>query len=349
MQVTMAGGAPGVPGARGGGIARVAATDLRAITDFDAIAVILFTFARHPMYPEVHVHMNSIFEDAFLDVDDLFTVTAPPSRVNFVAHPATIIKNKMRDESIASNAVDTADPTAITPLWARCSFLVTAGARHSTRRLTPATLKEALQHTIVYANLHELRISIQALHFWLGLSYLEWGNGITDSPTALAAAAAAAPAPAAVAPAPAPGSAPPTSTDIATAVAIAVTAAMSSAPAPANTLLALFAPSATCLRTSMLFNPSSLPRDVRTRYNHKQNGKILTAVIHTPFNCPGDACHSLHYWIDPGLEKTTCADGSIFFHVPIDEKLVMKHPMPCIKDSHAAVRRWCQTFQETMM
>jgi len=57
----------------------------------------------------------------------------------------------------------------------------------------------------------------------------------------------------------------------------------------------------------------------------------------------------MHYWIDPGLEKTICADGTVFFHVPIDEKLVMKNPIPCKKDTHASIRRWYQTFQETLM
>jgi len=57
----------------------------------------------------------------------------------------------------------------------------------------------------------------------------------------------------------------------------------------------------------------------------------------------------MHYWIDPGLEKTICADRTIFFHIPIDEKMVMKNPVPCKKDTHAAIRRWYQTFQETLM
>jgi len=57
----------------------------------------------------------------------------------------------------------------------------------------------------------------------------------------------------------------------------------------------------------------------------------------------------MHYWIDPGLEKTICADGTIFFHIPIDEKMVMKNPIPCKKDTHASIRHWYQTFQETLM
>jgi len=57
----------------------------------------------------------------------------------------------------------------------------------------------------------------------------------------------------------------------------------------------------------------------------------------------------MHCWIDPGLEKTICADGTIFFHIPIDEKMVMKNPAPCKKDTHASIRRWYQTFQETLM
>jgi len=85
------------------------------------------------------------------------------------------------------------------------------------------------------------------------------------------------------------------------------------------------------------------------RFQYKQDKKILTTVIHTAFNCPGDPCHLLHHWIDPGLEKTICADGTIFFHAPIDKKMVMKNPVPCKKDTHAAIRCWYQTFQETLM
>ena len=51
----------------------------------------------------------------------------------------------------------------------------------------------------------------------------------------------------------------------------------------------------------------------------------------------------------PGLEKTICADGTIFFHIPIDEKMVMKNPIPCKKDTHASIHRWYHTFQETLM
>jgi len=57
----------------------------------------------------------------------------------------------------------------------------------------------------------------------------------------------------------------------------------------------------------------------------------------------------MHYWIDPGLEKTICVDGSILFRIPIDEKMVIKNPAPCKKDTHAEIRRWYQTFQETVM
>ena len=154
-------------------------------------------------------------------------------------------------------------------------------------------------------------------------------------------------APAAATPAPAPGPAPPSLADIATAVAHAVTTAIRSVPAPAITVMTPPAPSTTRLR--MLFNPAYLPADARARFNHKQDRKILTTVIYTPFNCPRDPCHNMHCWIDPPLEKTICADGTIFFHIPIDKKMVMKNPAPCKKDTHASIRRWYQTFQETLI
>jgi len=157
-----------------------------------------------------------------MDMDDLFAVTDPPTRTAFVADPVVIIKNKIRDEFIIQNAVDTTDPTPITPLWARCSFLISAGNQYPNRRLTPATLKEAMQCAITFYLTHELKImvGIQVLHFRPGLNYLQWGTDITDSATGYVAPAAAAapPAPAAAAPAAAPAPAAPLPTDIATAV-----------------------------------------------------------------------------------------------------------------------------------
>jgi len=138
-----------------------------------------------------------------MDMADLFNITAPPVRDTFVADPVTVIKDKIRNDFIAPNAIDTPDATTITPLWARCSFTISAGHRHSNRRLTLANLREAMQCAIAYSVTHELKITlgIQALHFRPGLNYLQWGIDITDSATGFAApAATAAPAPAVAAP-----------------------------------------------------------------------------------------------------------------------------------------------------
>jgi len=331
---------PGTCSRRGRGPA-ASTINPRTVTEFEDVTRIPFAFARHPIYPEAHIHMNAIYSDAFMDMADLFTITAPPTRDTFVADPVTIIKNKIRDDFIALNAIDTPDPTTITPLWARCSFTISTGHPCSNRRLTLANLREAMQHAIAYSVTHELKITIgiQALHFQPGLNYLQWGIDITDSATGFVApAATAAPAPAAAAPAAAPAVAAPSPTNIATAVATAVAAAISSAPPPTITVTTPATPSTTRLR--MLFDPTSLPVDVRTRFQHKQDRKILTTVIYTPFNCPGDPCHLMHHWIDHGLEKTICGDGTIFFHIPIDEKMVMKDPAPCKKDTHVSIRRW---------
>jgi len=263
----MAGGAPapapvGAPGAarrRGGGRAPV--TDPRTVTNFEEITAIPFVFVRHPMYPEAHIHVNIIYSDAFLDMADLFAITDPPTRVTLIADPVAIIKAKIQDGSIIPNAIDTTDATPITPLWARCSFSISAGNQYANRRLTPATPKEAVQHAIAYSMTHELRITIgiQALHFQPGLSYLQRGTDITDSANGFAATAAPAAA-AAPAPAPAPGPVPPSLTDVATAAAHAVTAAIASAPPPTVTVTTPPAPSTTRLR--VLFNPDTLPADL---------------------------------------------------------------------------------------
>jgi len=314
----------------------------RTINDFEDVTSIPFVFARHPIYNEAHVHMNTIYSDAFMNMDDLFTVTDPPSRTAFLVDPVVIIKTKIRDDFIVPNAVETPDPAPITPLWARCSFSISAGHRYTNRCLLLANLREAMQHTITYNLTHELKITIgiQAIHFRPGLSYLQWGTDITDSTAGFGPAPipAAPPVPGAAAPAAAPAAAAPSPTDIATAVAHAVTTAIRSAPAPSITVTTPVTPSTTRLR--MLFNPATLPADVRTRFQHKQDRNILTNVIYTVFNCLRDPCHNLHYWIDTGLEKTICADGTIFFHIPIDKKMVMKNPVPCRKDTHVSIRRW---------
>jgi len=82
LQVTMAtGGAPlaltglatPATGRRGRGAAP-AAINPRTVTDFEDITSIPFVFARHPIYPEAHIHMNAIYSDAFMDMEDLFSI-----------------------------------------------------------------------------------------------------------------------------------------------------------------------------------------------------------------------------------------------------------------------------------
>jgi len=102
--------------------------------------------------------MNTIYSDAFMDMEDLFNITAPPVRDAFVADPVTIIKDKIRNDFIAPNAIDTPDPTTVTPSWARCSFTISAGHRYSNRRLTLANLREAMQHAIAHSVMHELNL-----------------------------------------------------------------------------------------------------------------------------------------------------------------------------------------------
>ena len=72
-----------------------AAPNLRDVVDFDEITSIPFLFTRHPIYPDVHSHMNTIYADAFLDVDDLFTVEDPAAKTTFVADPVAIVKDRI--------------------------------------------------------------------------------------------------------------------------------------------------------------------------------------------------------------------------------------------------------------
>jgi len=118
--LALTGPATPATGQRGRGAAP-ATINPRAITEFDDITSIPFVFARHLIYPEAHIHMNAIYSNAFMDMDDLFSITtAPPVRDTFVADPVTVIKDKIRTDFIVPNAVDTTDVTAITP-FTRCN------------------------------------------------------------------------------------------------------------------------------------------------------------------------------------------------------------------------------------
>jgi len=163
---------PTTPAGRRGRGHASPAVNPRVVTDFEDVTSIPFAFARHPICHEAHVHMSAICSDAFMDMGDLFAATAPPSRTAFAADPVVIVKNKIRDDFVVPNAVDTPDPARVAPLWARCSFSISAGHRCTNRRLTPATLREAVQHAIAHNLTHELKIAIgmQALHFQPGLS-----------------------------------------------------------------------------------------------------------------------------------------------------------------------------------
>jgi len=109
-----------------------------------------------------------------MDMDDLFVATAPQSRTDFIADPVIIVKNEIRDDFIVPNAVDTPDPAPIAPLWARCSFTISAGHQNPDRRLALATLREAVQHAVACNLIHELKIthcrhSSIALSAWIKL------------------------------------------------------------------------------------------------------------------------------------------------------------------------------------
>jgi len=101
---------PGTPVGKKRGGGGAPATDPRTVANFEEITAIPFVLARvarHPLCHEAHVHMNIIYSDAFMDMGDLFAVTDPPTSTTFVADPVTIIKDKIREDSIIPNAVDT--------------------------------------------------------------------------------------------------------------------------------------------------------------------------------------------------------------------------------------------------
>ena len=83
--------APGAPGGR-------AAPNPRDVVDFEDVTSISFSFSRHPILPDAHLHMNTICGDAFMEIDERFTVETPPAKTTFVADPIAIIRDRIREE-----------------------------------------------------------------------------------------------------------------------------------------------------------------------------------------------------------------------------------------------------------
>ena len=78
-------------GRRGRGPA-APAINSRTVTEFEDVTSIPFVFARHPICAEAHIHVNNVHSDGFMDAEDLFAMTAPPTRDAFVADPVAIVK-----------------------------------------------------------------------------------------------------------------------------------------------------------------------------------------------------------------------------------------------------------------
>jgi len=57
--------------------------------------------------------MKCVYADAFLDINDMFAVMDPPSRVDFFTNPVTITKNKIWLSTLYGQSVPFRFPLAI--------------------------------------------------------------------------------------------------------------------------------------------------------------------------------------------------------------------------------------------
>ena len=311
--------------------------------DYHPIDAIPFEFTKCISYPDAHTFLNAIYATTLPGFERIFTDKDDRAEILESGPLLEIVKEIIAKECIEPEAHDTADKTRIRPLIDRCSISIKVGNRISARRLTHANTVSALKYAITNSCINKIRIiiGIHALHFCPGLNYLNWGDDICDTNTGFPAAAPGTGA------APAPAPAPTTAIDVASAIAGAITTAITAAsPPPAPR-----APGTGHMASKgarLLFNPASLPPDVRTRYNSKIKRELMVAsVIHTPF-ATADAFDGLRYWLDKDLDKVILADGTCFFYTQVDEKLVLKSPVICKKDNHSSLRRWYETFGETM-
>jgi len=305
------------------------------MTEYSRITAIHFVFTRCPLYPEAHSYLNSIYSSTLPDHQKIYVDPDTQTEIKPNSQLLETVRDILTTECIGPDALDTTDEAAIRPLINKCTLSVNVGNQFPIRRLTKANLEAAFEFAITNNRLNDIRLSIgiHGLHFRPGLNYLNWGTDIVDDPSGFPSAPPGSPSAAGVPPA----LATPSTADIAAAVASAVTTAMAAVPAPTLPTLVR--------KAKMLFNPASLPSEVRKHYKDKVNGRLLTTRIHTPYRTP-DAYDNMRYWSSGQLDMTIFADGTVLFHVPIDEKVVLKNLVPCKKDTHAGIRRWYDTISE---
>ena len=300
------------------------------MTDFSG-AFAVFMFDKNNAYPDAHEQLIDIYSEE-IDIKQLLVGDDIANGV-VVDDPVPTIKNVisslMADLAVTTPGSDASDRRAvIRPKLELSTVAMRVGDGLPIRRVTKLSLTNALSASKTESKTLFIKIGINHLHFETdGQTYTDWSDSMINTSRF-----------AAPAPAPSSGASVPSIATLSAAFAAAMSttppaaAPPASAPAPASTFSG---PS-----TSFTFNVSTLPPDVQTRYQNKQDGIPVTmSETASPF------LSGYRYHYSPPDTFLICLDGTLFIdRGTYEEKNFIKVTLPLTDESHSGIRQWYETF-----
>ena len=314
-----------------------------ATADYSSIVDYRFTFIPHATEKGAHEHLNRLYTEPLANRDALFA-----TKYSDLLETKPLMDQVVDQisDSIYEDAIDTADKMFIKNILNKAPIKVLIKNKQPAR-FNKANVIKALDHCVA-DGLTEItfQVVISQMHFDKsnGLSYLDWSK-FSGSPFRSAP----------------PPPSPPTAVEIAkavsgaikpldaTALANAMATAMSSATFTISSSTSVSGTTSTS--APAVFNPNTLPADVKLRYDRKRDGDIqIRRTMHSVFS-GGHMYHNQTVPTSSSGPKPTknwiLADGTLFTDMDLDEKGLFKSYVTCIDDSHAGIRQWYQSFTQT--
>ena len=308
--------------------------------DYASVTDIYFDFQPHSGKSEAHVHLNNLYS-TLLDRDGIFVSAYTDLHDDADLFPAI---RKLILDNIVPHATQTSDTKFIANAINQSPLSVSCETSLRPIRLTQEYMYKVLDKCLS-DSLTEITIHVGMNHINfiedIPLTYLDWEKFSTRVPARVAPTAAL------------------TAADIAAAVAGAVPAPIDpvalgtalSAAMSSVTITTASAPSgASSTHVTLPFNPTTLPRDVRNRYEAKLQGTILTQTNMTAFAPIPPEPNGLRYHnqvvvgTSAGAARRTdnwiLADGTLYVDQTPNEKGLFKSYVTCLDDNHAAIREW---------
>ena len=315
------------------------------MTDFTAIRKIHVDFGSHPTLTGVQHHMNSLYSGDLYDLRELFT---DDTRTTVVKNVHPVLRDLIILELITPAATETEGIHNITPILNAAPFTVSTNSNH-TNRLSTRSLTDEMTAAIDANKIVKVTIQLHRLYFkqpLANVNYLNWGVFTSDPAEAYTATAGDAAPPEAAAAAAAPAG-PMSMTDFTNALTEALRASGTATAAALTGAVRAAGPAPAPIGPTIpdyVFNEAGLPRDVRRRWERRQQHKvILCTTVRTRYS------NGLRYYLD-GTKRLFLSDGTLFiFKDSPDEKNLLRDPITCKEDTHAGLRLWYGNFVQHCM